>query len=92
MPEPLRDGIHNAITNLNSPVVLAPMIGMALTLCALKVPRLLTTSLMLIGVGAGGRPVQPHHSAHSVLPARCRQIGGVIRLITRPQPPHAASC
>jgi malonate transporter and related proteins len=36
------------------PVVIAPMIGMVLTLCNVEVPRLLTTSLTLIGVGAGG--------------------------------------
>ncbi len=36
------------------PVVIAPMIGMVLTLCSVEVPRLLNTSLTLIGVGAGG--------------------------------------
>jgi malonate transporter len=36
------------------PVVIAPVIGMALTLCAVEAPRLLDTSLTLIGVGAGG--------------------------------------
>jgi malonate transporter len=36
------------------PVVIAPVIGMALTLCDVEVPRLLDTSLTLIGVGAGG--------------------------------------
>jgi malonate transporter len=36
------------------PVVVAPMIGMVLTLCDVEVPRLLDTSLTLIGIGAGG--------------------------------------
>ena len=36
------------------PVVIAPIIGMVLTLCAVELPRLLNTSLTLIGVGAGG--------------------------------------
>jgi malonate transporter and related proteins len=36
------------------PVVIAPMIGTALALCDVEVPRLLDTSLMLIGIGAGG--------------------------------------
>jgi malonate transporter len=36
------------------PVVIAPIIGMVLTLCDVEVPHLLDTSLMLIGVGAGG--------------------------------------
>jgi predicted permease len=36
------------------PVVIAPMIGMALALGGAVVPPLLTTSLSLIGVGAGG--------------------------------------
>jgi malonate transporter len=36
------------------PVVIAPMIGMVLTLCDVEVPRLLDTSLTLIGIGAGG--------------------------------------
>jgi predicted permease len=33
---------------------MAPIIGMVLTLCDVEVPRLLDTSLMLIGVGTGG--------------------------------------
>jgi len=36
------------------PVVIAPIIGMALTLCGVVVPHLLDTSLTLIGVSAGG--------------------------------------
>ncbi len=36
------------------PVVIAPIIGMVLTLCDVEVPRLLDTSLTLIGVCAGG--------------------------------------
>jgi malonate transporter len=36
------------------PIVLAPMIGMVLALCGMEVPRLVNTSLMLIGVCAGG--------------------------------------
>jgi malonate transporter len=36
------------------PVVIAPMIGMGLTLCDVEAPRLLDASLTLIGVGAGG--------------------------------------
>jgi malonate transporter and related proteins len=36
------------------PVVIAPIIGMALTACGVEVPLLLNTSLALIGVGAGG--------------------------------------
>jgi malonate transporter len=36
------------------PVVIAPMIGMILTLCDVEAPRLLNTSLTLIGIGAGG--------------------------------------
>jgi malonate transporter and related proteins len=36
------------------PVVIAPMIGMVLTLCDVEVPRLLVSSLTLIGIGAGG--------------------------------------
>jgi malonate transporter len=36
------------------PVVIAPVIGIVLTVCAVKVPLLLSTSLTLIGVGAGG--------------------------------------
>jgi malonate transporter and related proteins len=36
------------------PVVIAPMIGMVLTLCDVEVPRLLDASLTLIGIGAGG--------------------------------------
>jgi malonate transporter len=35
-------------------VVIAPIIGMALTACDVEVPLLLNTSLALIGVGAGG--------------------------------------
>jgi len=40
--------------SIMQPVVIAPMIGMVLTLCDVEVPRLLDTSLMLIGIGAGG--------------------------------------
>jgi malonate transporter len=36
------------------PVVIAPIIGMALAACGIEVPLLLNTSLALIGVGAGG--------------------------------------
>ena len=36
------------------PVVIAPMIGMVLTLCGVEESRLLNASLALIGVGAGG--------------------------------------
>jgi malonate transporter len=36
------------------PVVIAPIIGMALALCDVEAPRLLDASLTLIGVGAGG--------------------------------------
>jgi malonate transporter and related proteins len=36
------------------PVVIAPSIGMALTLCGVAMPHLLDTSLTLIGVSAGG--------------------------------------
>jgi malonate transporter len=36
------------------PVVIAPMIGMVLTLCDVEVPLLFETSLRLIGIGAGG--------------------------------------
>jgi malonate transporter len=36
------------------PVVIAPIIGMALTLCDVEVPHLLDASLTLIGGGAGG--------------------------------------
>ena len=36
------------------PIVIAPMIGMVLTLCGVEAPRLLDASLTLIGVGAAG--------------------------------------
>ena len=36
------------------PVVISPIIGMVLALCGVEVPRLLDTSLTLIGVSAGG--------------------------------------
>jgi malonate transporter len=36
------------------PVVIAPVVGMALSLCGLALPPLLVTSLSQIGVGAGG--------------------------------------
>jgi malonate transporter len=36
------------------PIVIAPVIGIVLALCAIEVPRLLDSSLMLIGVSAGG--------------------------------------
>ena len=41
-------------TSILKPVVIAPIVGMVLTLCDVEVPRLLDTSLTLIGVSAGG--------------------------------------
>jgi malonate transporter and related proteins len=47
--------IIGAIGNsILKPVVIAPIVGMALALWDVEVPRLLNTSLALIGVGAGG--------------------------------------
>ena len=40
--------------SVRKPVVVAPLIGAALSLCGAEVPRLLDASLALIGVGAGG--------------------------------------
>jgi malonate transporter len=50
----LRRTIRAIGRSILKPVVMAPIIGMALTLSAIEVPRLLNTSLALIGVGAGG--------------------------------------
>jgi malonate transporter len=46
--------LHAIAKSILKPVVIAPIIGMALTACDVEVPLLLTTSLALIGVGAGG--------------------------------------
>jgi malonate transporter len=40
--------------SISKPVVIAPLIGMTLSLCHVETPRLLDTSLGLIGVCAGG--------------------------------------
>jgi len=50
----LRRVISAIVKSILKPVVIAPMIGMVLTLCDVEVPRLLESSLTLIGIGAGG--------------------------------------
>lgn len=40
--------------SIRKPVVVAPIIGTVLSLCGVEAPRLLDTSLALIGAGAGG--------------------------------------
>jgi malonate transporter and related proteins len=50
----LRRIIYSLGKSILKPVVLAPIIGMVLSLCDANPPALLATSLSLIGVGAGG--------------------------------------
>ncbi len=50
----LRRKIRAVGKSILKPIVVAPVMGMVLTLCGVAVPRLLVASLTLIGVGAGG--------------------------------------
>ena len=50
----LRRVIRAIGKSILKPIVIAPIFGMLLTLCNVQVPRLLVTSLLLIGVSAAG--------------------------------------